>query len=140
MIALPYVFIFEFLAPFIEFIGFLVFIYQAFTGAVNWMSALVIFGAIYTFCIVLAMVIILYDYTLGGTFRKARSYIWIILAAFFEPFIYHPFIVFFSVRGYFNYIINKRAVWGEMTRKGFSGKKSEVKPNTAESSGVGGVS
>ena len=39
-----------------------------------------------------------------------------------------------------NYIINKRAVWGEMTRKGFSGKKSEVKPNTAESSGVGGVS
>lgn len=140
MIALPYVFIFEFLAPFIEFIGFLVFIYQAFTGAVNWMSALVIFGAIYTFCIVLAMVIILYDYTLGGTFRKARSYIWIILAAFFEPFIYHPFIVFFSIRGYFNYIINKRAVWGEMTRKGFSGKKSEVKPNTAESSGVGGVS
>ena len=63
-----------------------------------------------------------------------------LLLAFFEPFIYHPFIVFFSIRGYFNYIINKRAVWGEMTRKGFSGKKSEVKPNTAESSGVGGVS
>lgn len=62
---------------------------------------------------------------------------WIVLAAFLEPFLYHPFIVFFSIRGYFNYLVNKRAVWGEMTRKGFSGKKNKVK--AAESSGVGGT-
>lgn len=127
MVTLPYVFFFEFLAPFIEFTGLLVFIYQAFTGAVNWQTASIIFLGIYTFCIILALVVLFYDYTIGGTFQKARSYFLIILAALLEPFIYHPFIVFFSIKGYFNYILRKRAAWGEMTRKGFANHKKQHK-------------
>ena len=143
MITLPYVFIFEFLAPIIEFIGLFVFIYHAFTGAINWQSAIVIFLGIYTFCLILAMVVLFYDYTLGGTFKKARSYMWIFCAAILEPFIFHPFVIFFSIKGYFNYIFRKRAVWGEMTRKGFTSRKRNRKvrkEHIFENSGVGGVS
>ncbi len=120
LVTLPYVFVFELLAPVIEFVGFLVFIYQALTGAVNWMSALVIFLGLYTFCFVLSLVVMFNDYTLGGSFRKLRSYLWIMGAALLEPFLYHPFTVIFSLKGYWNYLLGKRAVWGTMSRKGFS--------------------
>ena len=129
LVTLPYVFIFEFLAPIIEFVGFLVLIYQALTGAVNWESALVIFLGLYTFCFVLSLVVMFNDYTLGGSFRKMRSYFWVVGAALLEPFLYHPLTVIFSLNGYWNYLFNKQAVWGTMSRKGFS---DENKDNTAK--------
>ena len=120
LVTLPYLLIFEFVAPVIEFIGVVTLIFLAVTGAVNWNTALVIFLAIYAFCITLSVVVIFYDYTLGGSYKKIKDYLWILLAAMLEPFIYHPMVVFFSLKGYWNYFINKKAVWGEMTRKGFS--------------------
>ena len=108
LVTLPYVFVFEFLAPIIEFVGFLVFVYQAFTGAVNWESALVIFLGLYTFCFVLSLVVMFNDYTLGGSFHKLRSYFWVTGAALLEPFLYHPLTVIFSLKGYFNYLFNKQ--------------------------------
>lgn len=125
LITLPYILIFEFLAPIIEGMGFITFIYQAITGAVNWRTALVIFLAIYLFCTMLSLVVLFYDYSTCNTYRKMRSYMWVLLAGIFEPFIYHPFSVFFSLKGYYNYLINKKAVWGDMKRKGFD--KKEVK-------------
>ena len=125
MITLPYLFIFEFLAPVIEFLGFFTFLFLAATNAINWGYALIMFLAIYTFCFLLSIVVISFDYTIGGSYKTVRSYLWILLAAIAEPFIYHPMVVFFSIRGYWNYIIGKKAVWGEMTRKGFSNKKKK---------------
>lgn len=123
-ITLPYLFIFEFLAPVIEFFGFFTFIFLAVIGAINWGNALIMFLAIYTFCVLLSMVVISFDYTIGGSYKTVKSYLWILLAAMAEPFIYHPMVVFFSIRGYWNYLIGKKAVWGEMTRKGFARKET----------------
>lgn len=120
LLTLPYLLIFELSAPFIEFVGFFSLIYLTFIDGVNWHTALIIFLAIYTFCISLSVVVIFYDYTLGGSYKKFRSYLWIMGAALLEPFIYHPFVVFFSLKGYWNYLIQTKAVWGEMTRKGFT--------------------
>lgn len=125
VITLPYLFIFEFTAPVIEFLGFFTFLFLAAIGAINWGYALIMFLAIYTFCLLLSIVVISFDYTVGGSYKTVRSYLWILLAAIAEPFIYHPMVVFFSIRGYWNYIIGKKAVWGEMTRKGFSNKKKK---------------
>lgn len=122
-ITLPYLFVFEFLAPVIEFLGFIVLIVLAIIGAVNWGYALIMFLAIYSFCILLSVVVISFDYTIGGSYKSVKSYLWICLAAMAEPFIYHPMVVFFSLRGYWNYLVKKKAVWGEMTRKGFAKRK-----------------
>lgn len=126
-ITLPYLFVFEFLAPVIEFIGFFTFIFLAIMGAINWGYAFIMFLAIYTFCILLSIVVISFDYTIGGSYKTVKSYLWILLAAMIEPFVYHPMVVFFSIRGYWNYVVGKKAVWGEMTRKGFASKKERLK-------------
>lgn len=132
LITLPWVGVFEFLAPFIEGLGFITFVYLAFTGGVNWHSALVMFLAIYTFCFALSLVVIFYDYTLGGSYRKFSSYLWLVGASLLEPFLYHPLIVFFSLKGYCDYIVQTKAVWGVMTRKGSDNKvKGEEKVATA---------
>lgn len=119
MITLPYTVIFEFIAPIIETIGFSFFLYLAFTGAVNWNTMWIIFLTIYLFCQFISLIVISYDYYIGTLYKRGYEYIWLILASLLEPFIYHPFITFFSLKGYFNYIISKDFKWGKMTRKGF---------------------
>ena len=119
MITLPYLFVFEFLAPIIEVTGFCVFLYLAFTQAVNWTTMWVIFLSIYIFCQFLSLVVVAYDYYVGMPYRKGTEYIWIIVASILEPFIYHPFITFFSLKGYFSYLIHRDFKWGNMKRKGF---------------------
>ena len=135
MVTLPYVLIFECLAPVIEFFGLLTFLYQALTGVVNWKTAVVIFFGLYAFCISLSLIVLFYDYSLGGSFRKVKSYLWIIGAAILEPFLYHPLIVVFSIKGYCNFLLNKKAVWGEMSRKGFAGSKKKEKSGEREKGG-----
>lgn len=127
LITLPYMAIFELMAPVIEFFGFATLIYLFITGAVNYENAVIMFLAIYIFCILLSIVVISYDYTTGGSYKNVKSYAWIMLAAIAEPFLYHPMVVFFSLKGYWNYISGKKAVWGEMTRKGFINKTEKNK-------------
>lgn len=124
LITMPHQFIFELLAPVIEFVGLLTTIYLAFTGGVNWGTAAIIFAVMYVFCVQLSFVVIYYDYT--QTKMKGYTYLRLIVAALLEPFVYHPFIVFFSLRGYMKFITKQRIVWGEMTRQGFAKKPNQV--------------
>ncbi len=125
LITYPYVFIFEFLAPVIEMVGFFFLLYLIFTGGVNWHTFWIIFFAIYLFSVMLSQVVVFYDFILGGSYTKVRNYWKIFVAGLLEPFFYHPIIVFCSLKGYFNYIIGTRAVWGAMTRTGTGGAKKE---------------
>ncbi len=45
----------------------------------------------------------------------------LILTAFLEPFIFHPFVVWSAVRGNIDFLRKKKS-WGEMTRQGFTAK------------------
>lgn len=127
LITLPYVLIFEFLAPIIESIGFFTSIYLALTGGVNWGTAGIIFAVMYVFCVQLSFVVIYYDYT-QTKMKKFASYLRLVVAALLEPFIYHPLIVYFSLRGYLRFIMKKSVAWGEMTRQGFAQKKKPGAP------------
>lgn len=127
LITLPYVLIFEFLAPIIESIGFFTSIYLALTGGVNWGTAGIIFAVMYVFCVQLSFVVIYYDYT-QTKMKKFSSYLRLVVAALLEPFIYHPLIVYFSLRGYLRFIMKKSVAWGEMTRQGFAQKKKPGAP------------
>lgn len=139
MITLPYLLIFEFLAPLIEFVGFGTFTYLAFTGGVNWDTAYIIFAVMYIFCVQLSFVVIYYDY-MQNKDHKILSYTRLVLAAVVEPFIYHPLILLFSLRGYLRFIMKQRIVWGEMKRKGFQQKPAEAAGSaTANNGGADGV-
>lgn len=118
LITYPYELFFEFLAPIIEVVGFITLIYLIFTGGVNWGSFWVMFFAIYLFSVLLSAFIIYYDYLQGCSYNKIRGYLKLLIAAVLEPIFYHPIITFFSLKGYFKYITNAKAVWGDMQHKG----------------------
>lgn len=132
LLTLPYMLIFEFSAPIIEVVGFMVFIYLAFQSAINWHTMWLIFLTIYVFFQFLSIVVIAYDYYVGMRYRRGFEYLWILLASILEPFLYHPFITIFSLRGYLGYIAKTDFKWGKMTRKGFGKTKNKDKINTEE--------
>lgn len=135
LVTLPYVAIFELIAPFIEATGFVVFLYLALTGGVNWGTALVIFLVVYAFCLLLSLVVVLFDYRYNRSYRSGWSYLRLVVAALLEPFLYHPFIVVFSLIGYFRFFFRRGAGWGKMTRQGFGRREKntdEIEENRAD--------
>lgn len=123
LISMPYTFLFEFLAPIIETVGLGMTVYLAFTGGISWFSFFVTFLAIYAFSYMLSTFVVFYDYILGSSYTSRMSYLKLLLAAAFEPIIYHPLIVISSLVGYFRYITRQKAVWVSMERTGMKHKK-----------------
>lgn len=123
LISMPYTFLFEFLAPIIETVGLGMTVYLAFTGGISWFSFFVTFLAIYVFSYMLSTIVVFYDYILGSSYTSRISYLKLLLAAAFEPIIYHPLIVISSLVGYYRYITRQKAVWVSMERTGMKHKK-----------------
>jgi len=42
----------------------------------------------------------------------------LVLMGALEPILYHPLLVYFAIKGYYNFYIGKELKWGTMTRKG----------------------
>lgn len=123
LISMPYTFLFEFLAPIIETVGLGMTVYLAFMGGISWFSFFVTFLAIYVFSYMLSTFVVFYDYILGSSYTSHMSYLKLLLAAAFEPIIYHPLIVISSLVGYYRYITRQKAVWVSMERTGMKHKK-----------------
>ena len=119
MITLPYVFFFEFLAPIIEGGGLLVLIYLLLTGQVNFETAYVIFGYVYMIGVTISSLAIAFDLYVNKLYNTFREYIKLVLFSLVEIILYHPFIVFFSLKGYVNFLSSRRLEWGAMKRQGF---------------------
>lgn len=119
-ITMPYILLFEFIAPVLEFTGLLFMVWLFFVGGINWNTAFVIFGMIYIFCVLMVFFLILFDYrTQAVPWHKSwRSYWKMVMASLLEPFIYHPLITYFSNVGYWKFILNTTAVWKPIQRTG----------------------
>lgn len=126
-LTLPYIFMFEFIAPIIEASGFVFMIWLVLVGAVNWNTAFVIFGMIYVFAISLNFLVLVYDYLLKAVKWKNywTSYIKLMIAGILEPFLFHPFITIFSLVGYFNYLSKRGGEWKTIKRKGARKRRKE---------------
>ena len=119
MVTLPYILIFEMLAPVIEFLGYISIIWLFLSGGINYHTVWLVFLALYSFAQMLTMIIISFDIYSDNSFKKRSSYRWFMLASLLETIMYHPLNVFFSLRGYVKHLIGAQMVWGNMTRKGF---------------------
>ena len=120
ILTLPYLFVFEFIAPVFELLGILFTIWLALTGGVNWSDAFLMFGMIYTFSVFISFFVLFFDNRLKAVNWKStkRSYFKLIMATLLEPFIYHPIITYCSNVGYWKFIANTTAVWTPIQRKG----------------------
>ncbi|MCD6011205.1 MAG: glycosyltransferase [Flavipsychrobacter sp.] len=123
LIVFPYHFFYELLAPIIEFLGILFYIYLILTQQINWPYAIILIVFVYTYSVMITTIALLWDQITFKYYKTWGETIGLCLMAFLEPFIYHPLIVFFALKGYFNFIIGKKHTWGNMQRQGFSQPK-----------------
>ncbi|SEW41037.1 glycosyltransferase family 2 protein [Chitinophaga arvensicola] len=123
MIVFPFNFFFELLAPLVEFSGILIYIYLAVTGQVNWPYASMLLLFVYTYAVMITTIAILWDQLSFRYYKKWWEVAYLCLTPFMEFLLYHPLIVFFSLRGYYYFLTGKKSTWGNMQRQGFGKKK-----------------
>ena len=122
LLSYPYWFFFEFLAPLVEFGGFVFFLISILTGSMDWIFFLSLLGLIYTFGVLYSIFAILMEVLSYNQYRSKKDILNLILTAILEPIIFHPFVVWSAVQGNIDFLRKKNA-WGEMTRAGFSTPK-----------------
>ena len=129
---LPYILLFEFIAPILEVGGFFFMIWLFFTGRINWNTTFIIFAMIFVFSISLSFVVLVFDYATRSVKwrRRGWSYFKLMLSGILEPILYHPFITLFSIIGYFNHLRHGSKVWTQIKRRGAG--KSESKKSEKE--------
>lgn len=136
---LPYIFLFEFIAPILEFSGLIFMFWLVLASKVNWTTAFVIFGMIYVFALLISMITLIFDYTTRSVKwkRTGWTYLKLMLAGATEPFIYHPIITFCTLMGYLNFLRQRTAEWKQIKRRGFGKGKNAPDTSGASTSGAG---
>lgn len=118
LVSYPFWFFFEWMAPFIEGLGLLYFLFLVITGSVNWYFFALMLGLVYAFAVFVSMLSIFYEEISFFKYLKRRAFFLMVLTAFIEPFLYHPKVVYWSLRGNFD-LWKGKSSWGEMSRTGF---------------------
>jgi cellulose synthase/poly-beta-1,6-N-acetylglucosamine synthase-like glycosyltransferase len=123
MVSHPFWVFFEWLAPIVELIGIIYFLVIAILGEPNWPFFYIMLFFVYFFSITFSTYAILYDVLAYNRYKQKRMIIKLILTAWLEPIIFHPLVLYWAIRGNFDYFILKKKVWGNMSRVGFGKKK-----------------
>lgn len=119
MLGYPYWLMFEYLAPIIEFLGILWFVFLAISGKLNWPFFILLSGFVYFFAVSLSIWSVLFEEVTFHKYEKRRDVLRLIGTAFLEPLFYHPLVMLMSIKGNIDKIF-KRNKWGKMDRKGFA--------------------
>jgi len=76
----------------------------------------------YTFGISIGTLMLVYEQYVKQNYSSIHDKLKVWIMLLFEPFLYHPILVYFSIKGYLNFFLSRKVEWGKMTREGF--KKS----------------
>lgn len=118
LLSYPYWFFFEFMAPLIEFFGFISVITLVILGLLNWNYFIILLAFIISFGLLYSAFAILMEVITYNQYKRKRDILKLLLTALAEPFIFQPFVVWSAVKGNID-LLRKKHSWGEMTRKGF---------------------
>ncbi len=119
MLSYPYWFIYEWLAPILEFTGFFSVIIFYYLGILNLDFFLSITLTVYTFAIMFSFYAILWDVYSYNQYTKTKDILILMFCAIIEPFTFHPLVVWSSIRGNYKKLFNVKTSWGSQVRKGF---------------------
>ena len=120
LVSYPYGFFFERLAPIIEFVGVIYFAILIATNKIRWDYAFGFIILAYLFTVVFSLIAIITEELTYHQYKKKGTGIHLVIIAFLEPFVNHPFVLYAAIRGNIDYYFNKKKKWGEMTRKGMA--------------------
>ena len=123
MLSYPYWFFFELLAPVIEFLGFIAFLVMVFAGLVDWELFFSLLAVVIGFNYLYSVFAVYMEVKTYNQYRRRTDIAKLLLTSLSEPFNFHPFVVWSSIRGLVD-ILRKRHSWGDMAREGFDKKIS----------------
>ncbi len=118
LISYPYWVFIEWLGPIIEIIGIVVVINLVVSGSINWVFSLHLLVMVYIFTIMLSTLTILYEEISFRQYTSGKDLFKLLSLAFLEPFMFHPLILYWEIRGNIDFLKGKKT-WGKMDRSGF---------------------
>ena len=131
MLGYSYWFLFEWLAPILEFLGYIYFIFLVVTNTINWPFFLLLLTFVYTFAVMLSTWAVLFEEKTFHKYKTSKEVLTLLGIALLEPLIYHPRTVWWAIRGNIDYLRGVRK-WGQIEREGF-GKDKKTRVRKAES-------
>ncbi|WP_029037071.1 glycosyltransferase family 2 protein [Salinimicrobium xinjiangense] len=120
MIFFPYWCFFEFGAPIVEFLGIVFLLVFGFYGLIDWPLAILLFLAVYLLGCIFSSVAVFFYILNFRYYSSAKEITELLLAAYLEPFLFHPVLVYGQLKGLYKKLFRIKSGWGNMTRKGFS--------------------
>lgn len=120
-ISVPYWTFFEFLAPFIEFLGLLITAVFIILGLLYWHFFLLLVLFVYFFAVMFSVIALYSEERTYHKYPKIKDFLKLLGGALIEPLYFHPIAVYAALVGYMEKIRGTKG-WGEMTRKGFQKK------------------
>jgi hypothetical protein len=118
MLGYPFWFFFEWLAPIIEFLGIIYFLFMFLIGGINWPFFIFLSIFVYLFSVSFSFYAILYEETTFHRYPKYLHVAKLILTALIEPLFYHQLNVIWAIKGNISFFKGDKK-WGTMERKGF---------------------
>ncbi|MEP0212609.1 MAG: glycosyltransferase [Cellulophaga sp.] len=119
MLSYPYWFFYEWLAPLLEFFGFLSIILFYYLGILNFQFFIAITAAVFSFSVMFSFFAIFWEVYAYNQY-KTKDILVLMVFAILEPFIFHPLVTYSAVRGNYKKLFKIKSGWGTITRKGFT--------------------
>jgi len=119
LVSYPYWFFFEWMAPWIECTGILFFVFLIAINHVNWAIAIVLLVFVYLFAVLISLFALMVEDISYYQYTKRKDLFQMIVAVLTEPILYHPKVVWWSIRGNIDKWKGESS-WGRMKRTGFA--------------------
>lgn len=120
MLGYPYWLFYEGLSPLLEFAGFLIVLFCGVTGVINSDYFIAVTLALYSFSVLFSFLAILWEVMVYNQYTRIRDLLRLMVCALLEPVVFHPIVVWSSVRGILKKALGVRSGWGRKVRKGFA--------------------
>lgn len=122
----PYWFFFEYLAPFVEVVGIMYFVYLLILGGINLPYFLALLASVYTLSVLLSIIALIAEEFSYHKYSRRSDTASLLLTALLEPILYHPIVLLNVLKGYMDLLFGKKS-WGQMNRTGFTSKYERKK-------------
>jgi hypothetical protein len=99
----------------------------AILGLINWQFFLLLCVFVYAFSVFFSSYAIFVQELSYFKYEKVKDIIKLFLTLLVEPLYYHPRIVWWAIRGNYDFFVKKTHGWGEMVRTGFNQPKPATK-------------
>lgn len=117
MLSMPYWLFFEWLAPIIEFVGILLFLFLLVFGKIDWGMFSAFFIVVYTFSLLYSVTALFFEEYSFQQYKKPKYMFRLLGTALMEPLFYHPYVMWAAIMGNIDLMRGKKT-WGAMQRTG----------------------